>query len=1317
MNILFVNYGDFTTNSLNHIGGFANGLCSRGHACVVAVTGNPESLRTVDRPLFIPAVQSALLENPHVFPDGRPADLVHVWSPRENVRRFTQSYLSICGGSPRVVIHLEDNEAYLTSHYTHKPIDALERMDAATARRLIPENLSHPTRHRDFLALADGVTHIIGRLAEHCPEGVPTQLLYPGVDFSLYHPKSADPTLRAELGLRSDEAVIVFTGSNTFANEPEMRELYVAIAELNRLGTRCRLVRTGFTTPQFLDSLSEELKRHVLDLGFIEKAKLPDLLALADILVQPGRPGPFNDFRLPSKLPEFLASGRAVLLPRTNLGLLLRDGEEAVLSLDSAPISLAAQLRDLLPKKAELARIGEAGARVARGLFDLNAQTEKLAAFYNRILAQPNHAPSAKLAARAQLSDADRLDDARVIAEAARKHQSERTHLELALRQHKELATTLEERLRLTGDHAKNLDAQLAAAKAELAAVELLRQHTHNLEVQLAAAKGELAAVELSKQHARNLEASLEQLRQSLMASETRLALANKRAADTELAAREKVGDLNAIIDRVKSELLQSQDKVRRMQASGSWQFTAPFRTLRRLFIDPLKSKRAEVVASKEVAQRPATAGEESPALSEPAQTKRTYSYTFNIDHPLSWNTTSNRLLFLGWCFENEGAPISGVRLRIGDTITEGSYGSKRLDVLASVGGKKQAEFCGVKVEAKLELGEFPVRVEVKHADGWYCYFETTLHVGKPGDPMELSEYQKWCAQHEKVDDADLKAIAAHVASFARRPVFSVIVPVFNPPVDLLRKALDSVLAQLYLHWELCIADDCSTDPEVRKTLEEFRGRDKRIRIVYREQNGHISRATNSALELATGDFVALFDHDDVLHPRALYEVAAALDAKPGLKFIYTDEDKIDGEDRRFDPYFKPDWNPDLLHGQNYTSHLSVFDRALISTLGGMRTGFEGSQDWDLTLRVVDAIEESEIHHIANVLYHWRAIPGSTALQVSEKSYPVDAAKRALTEHFARRQVATELVPVPGDHWRVRYPVPSPAPLVALIVPTRNAEKLVRQALTSIVEKTTYPNFEILLVDNGSDDPAALAYFASLPKTDGNKVRVLRYDGVFNYSAINNFAVRATKAEVIALVNNDIEVISPDWLTEMVSHALRPGIGAVGAMLYYPNDTVQHAGVILGLGGVAGHAFKEFPRNDQGQKNRLRLVQNYSAVTGACLVIRRDRFESVKGLDETHLAVAFNDVDLCCKLLKARYRNIWTPHAELYHHESATRGIEDTPEKKARFQSEVDYMMTTWESLLKNDPAYNPNLTLVGEDFSAAYLPRGVKTWAHLLAK
>jgi glycosyltransferase involved in cell wall biosynthesis len=623
----------------------------------------------------------------------------------------------------------------------------------------------------------------------------------------------------------------------------------------------------------------------------------------------------------------------------------------------------------------------------------------------------------------------------------------------------------------------------------------------------------------------------------------------------------------------------------------------------------------------------------------------------------------------------------------------------------------KQAEYCGVKIDIRTSLGDHALIVEVEHEDGWHPYFSTVVHVGKAGDPTELSEYEKWCEQHESLQDADLVAIEDHIEAMSLKPRFSVVMPVFNTPEDLLEKAVASVVGQLYPYWELCIADDASTQPHVRSVLEKAAASDSRIKVSYRPENGHISEASNTALAMATGDYVALFDHDDILARTALYEVATEINAHPDARFIYTDEDKIDAEDRRFDPYFKPDWNPDLATGQNYTSHLSVYKADLIRSLGGFRKGFEGSQDWDLFLRAVEGIPASAIRHIPKVLYHWRAVPGSTALQLAEKSYPMDAARRALAEHFKRRGEMVELVPVPGDHWRVMYALPSPAPFVSLIVPTRNALALVRQAIQSVLAVTDYPNYEIVVVDNESDDPETVAYLAELAKGAHPRVRVIPYHAPFNYSAINNFAVRESKAQVVGLLNSDVEAIDRGWLSEMVSQACRPGIGAVGAMLYYPTNTVQHAGVILGLGGVAGHPYKEFPRGDQGQKNRLRLVQNYSAVTAACLVIQKDRYLEVGGLNEKDLPIAFNDVDLCCKLIKAGYRNLWTPYAELYHHESATRGVDNTPEKKARFQSEIDYMTHTWGSLLMTDPAYNPNLTLVGEDFSPAYLSRTMKPW------
>ncbi|MFA5058709.1 MAG: glycosyltransferase family 2 protein, partial [Opitutaceae bacterium] len=450
--------------------------------------------------------------------------------------------------------------------------------------------------------------------------------------------------------------------------------------------------------------------------------------------------------------------------------------------------------------------------------------------------------------------------------------------------------------------------------------------------------------------------------------------------------------------------------------------------------------------------------------------------------------------------------------------------------------------------------------------------------------------------------------------------------------------------------------------------------------------------------------------------PHALYEVVALLNTRPDTDLVYSDEDKLDAGGRRREPYFKPDFEPDLFTGQNYITHLVVYRAALLRATGGFRVGLEGSQDWDLALRFLERTSPERVRHVPKVLYHWRAITGSTAFRAGEKAYHPEAARRALAEHFARRGLAVELSPVPGGHWRVRYPLPAPAPFVSLIIPTRNGGKLLRRCVDSIIEKTTYPAYEIIIVDNGSDDPELLAYLQALesrqaPALQGvpperARVQVLHDASPFNYSTLNNHAVAQARGKIVGLLNNDLEVINGGWLEEMASQAARPEIGCVGAMLYYPNGTIQHAGVVLGVGGVAGHAFRDYPRGTEGRFNGARLVQNYSAVTAACLVIRKSVFVEVGGLDEKELAVAYNDIDFCLKVRAAGYRNLWTPFAELYHHESASRGADDTHEKRERFRQETATMLVRWGPELKQDPAYNPNLTHELNDFSLAVPPR-----------
>jgi glycosyltransferase involved in cell wall biosynthesis len=565
--------------------------------------------------------------------------------------------------------------------------------------------------------------------------------------------------------------------------------------------------------------------------------------------------------------------------------------------------------------------------------------------------------------------------------------------------------------------------------------------------------------------------------------------------------------------------------------------------------------------------------------------------------------------------------------------------------------------------------------------------------------------YNEWVAAYDSLTDSRRAMLVRAAAELVHKPVISVVMPVYNPPVGLLDEAIHSVRRQIYPHWELCIADDASPNPEVTQLLKKHAAEDKRIKLALRDTNGHISAASNSALELVSGEFVALLDHDDLLAESALYWVAKELNMNPNAAIIYSDEDKIDMEGVRTDPYFKCDWNYDLFLSHNLISHLGVYRTELIRSVEGFREGYEGSQDYDLALRCVERVDASQIKHIPRILYHWRVLPGSTALAGAEKPYALIAGGRALEAHLQRKKIKANVEFIKNlGGYRVHYELPTPCPLVTLIIPTRNGLDLVRQCVESILGRTCYQNYEILIVDNGSDDPEILRYFASIEAEF--RIRVLRDDRPFNYSALNNHAVSVAQGDVIGLINNDIEVISPDWLDEMVAIAMQPDVGAVGARLWYPDDTLQHGGVIMGVGGIANHAHKGVHRGVPGYFGRAELMQSFSAVTAACLLVRRDLYESVGGLDEENLAVAYNDVDFCLKLGRAGYRNVWTPFAQLYHHESATRGADDTPEKRARFEAESLYMSNQWSEVIRNDPAYNPNLTLMSEDFSLAWPPR-----------
>ncbi|HEY4254539.1 MAG TPA: glycosyltransferase family 2 protein [Roseomonas sp.] len=587
------------------------------------------------------------------------------------------------------------------------------------------------------------------------------------------------------------------------------------------------------------------------------------------------------------------------------------------------------------------------------------------------------------------------------------------------------------------------------------------------------------------------------------------------------------------------------------------------------------------------------------------------------------------------------------------------------------------------------------------------------------GVGMTPRQYRRWIARFDALSAADRAAIGRQIAALPDCPVFSVVMPAYGTPEHFLRQAIASVQAQLYPHWELCIADDASPTPTVARVLAEAAAADPRIRWIRRPVNGHISAASNSALGLARGAWVVLMDHDDLLAPEALHELAVAIAAHPDVQVIYSDEDKVDGAGRRYGPYFKPDFDPDLLLGQNMISHLGAYRRDLLDRIGGFREGFEGSQDHDLALRATAACGPAAVRHIPRVLYHWRQDAGPASFSESSLERCILASRRAVTEHLAGQGVAATVsaAPLAALHSRVAFPLPAPAPLVSVIVPTRDRAPLLRACLDGVLRRTDYPAIEVLVADNGSVEPATFALFEAL--REDPRVRILPMPGPFNYSHLNNRAAAEARGEVLVLLNNDIDVIGPDWLGEMVSQAVRPGVGAVGAKLLYADGRLQHGGILLGLGwptGVAGHFATGAPGGDAGPFGWLALLRGASAVTGACLAVRREVFNAVGGLDEVNLPVAFNDVDFCLRLREAGYRNLWTPFAELHHLESASRGDDHGRGNAERASREMIYMHARWGALLHEDPHWNPNLSLVSGGMDLAGTPRRDKSWAGFLA-
>ena len=535
-------------------------------------------------------------------------------------------------------------------------------------------------------------------------------------------------------------------------------------------------------------------------------------------------------------------------------------------------------------------------------------------------------------------------------------------------------------------------------------------------------------------------------------------------------------------------------------------------------------------------------------------------------------------------------------------------------------------------------------------------------------------------------------------AQFPKDIKFSVLVPLYNTPEKFLKEMIESVEAQTYKNWELCLADGSDREHSfVGEICKKYAGKDKRIKYEKLEKNLGISENTNACISMATGDYIALFDHDDLLHPSALYEVMRAI-CEHGADFIYTDENTFSEEPHdAYNPHFKPDFSPDTLRSYNYICHLSVFSRELLDSVGYFRSEYDGSQDYDLILRLTE--KAKKIFHIRKILYYWRAHKNSVAQDVGAKPYTITAAKKALAAHLERCGLKGEVLDssVPTTY-HIKYEIDG-NPLISVIIPNKDHTDDLDVCLKSLYKKSSYKNFEVIIVENNSTEKETFEYYEKV-KQQYENLNVVTWTGIFNYSAINNFGINYAKGEYILLLNNDVEILNDNCLEEMLMFAQRKDVGAVGAKLYYSDDTVQHAGVILGLGGIAGHAHKHFDRHDPGYAARASIAQNLSACTAACLMMRRDVFDEVGGLDES-FEVAFNDVDLCMKIREKGYLIVFTPYAELYHYESKSRGNDDTPEKLERFHGEVRRFEMKWQKQLNDgDPYYNPNLTLTRDDFS-----------------
>lgn len=562
-------------------------------------------------------------------------------------------------------------------------------------------------------------------------------------------------------------------------------------------------------------------------------------------------------------------------------------------------------------------------------------------------------------------------------------------------------------------------------------------------------------------------------------------------------------------------------------------------------------------------------------------------------------------------------------------------------------------------------------------------------------EPEEVP-YDSWYSQY-RITQQELEK--QKMRKWSRNVQISIVVPVYKTPIPFLKQMIDSVINQSYGNWELCIANASPKEQELHEVLDAYSKKDSRIRVLDLDSNEGIAQNTNAALTMAAGDYIGLLDHDDLLAPNALYEVASALEQDSDIEVIYTDEDKVTTDlSEHFQPNLKPDFNLDLLRSNNYICHFFLVKTSIVHSIGGFRQEYNGAQDYDFIFRSIRGAKK--VHHIPEILYHWRVHKASTADNPASKMYAFEAGRKAIEEDIRQSGDFGE-VTLKKDlgFYQVRYQLQG-EPLISIIIPNKDEKKSLEKCMKSI-RKSSYHNYEIIIVENNSTTEEIKAYYDELQKDE--RVQVVVWEKEFNYSAINNFGASFAKGEYLLFLNNDVEVITGDWLEQMASNCQRKEVGIVGVKLYYPDNTIQHAGTVIGIGGIAGHMFVNMPRSRSGYMHKASLQMNYSAVTAACMMMKKSVFEEVSGFEEK-LSVAFNDVDLCLRCNQAGYLVVYDPYVELYHYESKSRGTEDNPDKVRRFQSEIEFMRTRWEDLLKKgDPYYNKNLSLSKWNYSLKY--------------